>query len=100
MTCEKRRPSALLWSHGITRRPLRNWMPLPGPVAYQVQPDSLTCAVISEGTLQDLPSSVERVIQTVRSCGPVWLSVTRPGLLVIRSRICLLYTSPSPETDS
>jgi len=38
-------------SHGTTSLPLRSWMPTPGPVAYQVQPDFFTSFVISTGLL-------------------------------------------------
>src|SRR5258706_15130653 len=93
MTWEKRRLSVVLWSQGITSRPLFNWIPLPGPVAYQVHSGFFTCAVISTGALHDAPLSELRVIHTVRSRGPVWRSVTFPGLLVNRSRIAPVFLS-------
>src|SRR5882724_9164373 len=44
-------------SQGTTRRPLFVWMPMPGPVAYHVQPGFFTSLVISAGADQLAPSS-------------------------------------------
>src|SRR5438309_884480 len=91
MTCASRTlPPSDLLSHGIRSRPLLNWMPTPGPVAYHVHPGFFTSFVISTGFAQVRPSSSLLVTQTVRL---PWLfpltsfaSVSRPRLCVINSQ--------------
>ena len=54
-------------------------MPWQGPVAYQVHCGSFTDAVISRGSLQDWPSSVLWVTQTVRGALPSQIMVSSPS---------------------
>src|SRR5262245_45411579 len=72
MTCDCRAfvPATLL-SHGTTSRPPRNWMPTPGPVAYQVHSGFFTSFVISSGFAQVAPSSVLCDTHAVRVPSPV-----------------------------
>ena len=58
--------SASTKSHGITSRPFFVWIPMPGPVAYQVHSGFFTSLVISTGLLQVTPSSVLFTTHTVR----------------------------------
>ena len=58
---------ATWWSQGTTSWPPLSWMPTPGPVAYQVQPGRFTSGVSTTGLLQEAPSSVLLVSQTVRA---------------------------------
>src|SRR5581483_4523868 len=53
-------------SQGTTSRPFFNWMPTPGPVAYQVQLGFFTFLVISTGLAQVVSSLSLFVTQTVR----------------------------------
>src|SRR5581483_3803361 len=67
MTCDSRTfPPSDLLSQGTSSRPLRSWMPTPGPVAYHVQPGFFTSFVISAGFAQVSPSSSLLVTHTVR----------------------------------
>src|SRR5262245_44566562 len=58
--------SASTKSQGITRRPLFVWIPIPGPVAYQVHSGFFTADVISTGFDHVTPSSVLLHTHTVR----------------------------------
>src|SRR5262245_49107798 len=55
-----------VWSQGITSRPLFNWMPTPGPVAYHVHFRSFTDFVRSTGFDHVRPSSLLFVTHTRR----------------------------------
>src|SRR5438105_12818881 len=83
MTCERMaRLPRTVWSQGMRSRPLRNWMPQPGPVAYHVQSALRTADVISTGLDQVAPASVLFVSQTVR------------GSLLVASRIIFSVSLP------
>src|SRR5262245_2307900 len=102
MTCDSRTfPPSDLLSHGISSWPLRNWMPTPGPVAYQVQPCFYTSFVVSPGFAQVTPSSSLRVTHTVRLAAllppTIRASVSRPRLCVISSQTVPVFASTTGQ---
>ena len=68
------------WSQAISSRPLRNWMPCPGPVAYHDQSRCFTAPVISRGSLQVAPSSPLEVTHTVSGAMSAEISGSSPSI--------------------
>ena len=86
----------------MTSRPVRVWMPTPGPVAYQVQSVPFTLEVISTGVDHVAPWSCEPIAQTVRlpSLAPAMMSFSRsvPRFCVVSSQIVPVRAIPRTLT--
>src|SRR5216684_3076154 len=76
-------------------------MPTPGPVAYHVQSDRFTLAVISTGVDHDAPSSSLFIAQTVRlpTLVPAMISFSRsvPRFCVVSSHMVPVFLSTTGQ---